>query len=234
MVPIYKSESETNTPEFVERERKKYWEYFREAIQADLALKALRPEAEIHWGFDAARHIDAMDQHALKLRGNYLAYFRARLRVLRHEKAYGQVVESCGAVIFKKELNKDDRTEYGEALDTAVCDALSFLKAKITLRSRRLDGEEERYPNWRSWTFSLLGTVRASMLVLAGTYSFRLRGQRAGQPSPWPQHPERIRDRFDAAPAPAVRIPPHSGGCPPAGHARRGALPNVQTRGQSA
>ncbi len=133
MVPIYEGETDTNTPELVERERKRYWEYFREVIQADLALKALRPESEIHWGFEATQHIDAMDEHARKLRGNYMAYFQARLRVLRHDQTYAQVVQLCEKVVFNKKVTDDDRDEYGEALDATVTDALAFLRAKIAL-----------------------------------------------------------------------------------------------------
>ncbi len=133
MVPIYEGESDTNTPEFVERERKKYWEYFREVIQADLALKALRPEAEIHWGLDATKHIDAIDERARTLRGNYIAYFQGRLRVLRGERSYAQVVESCRKVIFNTRLTDQDQDEYGDGLDVVVRGALDFLNKKIDL-----------------------------------------------------------------------------------------------------
>ena len=132
-VPVYEGERDTNTPELIERERLEYWDWAREVLKATLALNALRPEAEMHWSVEGTKHIDAMDQLARKLRGNYRAYFHHRLRALRGEAEHAQAAEYCKKVIFNTKLTKEDRDEYGELLDAATEDARSFLRRKIDL-----------------------------------------------------------------------------------------------------
>lgn len=133
MVPIFEGERDTDTAEFVERERKKYFEYFREVIRADLALNALRPEAEIHWGPDGTKHIDAMDECARKLRGNYRAYFHARHQIILNKPGYVDATESFRKVVFNTKLADTDKDEFGDTLDVAVGEALAFLRKKIDL-----------------------------------------------------------------------------------------------------
>lgn len=132
-LPIYEGESFENTPDMVERERKEYWNWYREVVKSTLALKALRPEVEIHWDYEGMRHIDAMEDCAKKLRGNYKAYFQAQLHVLRGEAGWAQVVASSRKVLYNPKLADTDKDEYGDALNGTVEAARAFLRHKIDL-----------------------------------------------------------------------------------------------------
>jgi hypothetical protein len=132
-VPTYEGERDANTPEIVERARKEYWTWFREVIRSALALKAIRPEAEIHWGFEATRHIDDIEGHAHKMQGSYSTYYQFRLKVLRGEHGYEKAVESCRTVIFNTKFTDQDKDEYGEALEALVERAREYLKRKIEI-----------------------------------------------------------------------------------------------------
>jgi hypothetical protein len=132
-IPSYAGKKDTDTPEFLERERKEYWNWMRAVVKSVLALKGLRAEAEIHWGVEGTQHIDAMDAMARRLRGGFLAYFHHRLRAVRGEAGYAQAAESDKATIFDLKLTDEDKDEYGDDLDRTVERARSFLKQKIDL-----------------------------------------------------------------------------------------------------
>lgn len=133
MVPIFEGEKmDADTPEFVERERKQYWDYFREVIRADLALKSLRPEVEIHWGFDGIMHINAMDEMVRRLRGGYKAYFQHRQRAVRGDSGFAEFARADMKIIFEMKV-ENGKDEYGDNLDRVVEEARNFLKGKIDL-----------------------------------------------------------------------------------------------------
>jgi len=151
-LPILEHEMTTNTEEFIERERKEYWNWFREVVKSTLALKALRPGAEIHWGDEGTKHIDAMEERARTLRGNYKAYFQAQLHVVRGEVGWSQVVESSRKVLFNTKLLDTNKDQYGDSLDAVVEEARTFLKHKIDLTKLlpRSRPQEEEPPPARS------------------------------------------------------------------------------------
>src|SRR6185295_13781203 len=101
---ISEDEFHTRTPQLVERVRKEYWDWYREVIKSTLALNALRPEAEIHWGPEATNHIAAMDERARKLRGHVQAYFNGQLHVLQGDRGWDEVIKSSRRVVFNMKL----------------------------------------------------------------------------------------------------------------------------------
>jgi len=133
MVPTYEGEEGGDTPTFVERERKKYWEYFGEVVRAALAVHVLRREAELHWQTAATVHFDALDQLARQLRGAVMAYFQNRMRAVSGQPESARYAADVRRIVFNPRLTETDADPYGDALDEAIGDALEFFKHRAAL-----------------------------------------------------------------------------------------------------
>ena len=128
MITLSKAEADDQRAT-LEREYKTYVEWFRDVVRADLALKRLRPEIELHWGDEGTSHVDALDEMARKLRGGYLAYFRHRFRALSGERGFAEAAEKDRLTAF--EPIGDEPDKFGAELGLRVDAATAFLRPRV-------------------------------------------------------------------------------------------------------
>ncbi|HTQ48481.1 MAG TPA: hypothetical protein VMI75_37250 [Polyangiaceae bacterium] len=131
MVPIYEGETGSNTPVFVERERKIYWGYFQEALSATIALREVRPDAEILLGSQATALIDRLAQVAQKLDRGYRAYFEFRARAAAGDQQYTHHADSLKPVIFNLSAISEGKDEFGSEFEATVTETLAFLEGQV-------------------------------------------------------------------------------------------------------
>lgn len=114
------------------RQYKKYEEWFREVIRAALALKDLRPEVEILWGFEGTQHIDALDEMARRLRGGHQAFFSHAFKGVDGDVSMRVLAEKQRNLAFAPLPDEPD--EYGDELAKRVEAARAFLQPKVGRR----------------------------------------------------------------------------------------------------
>jgi hypothetical protein len=122
-------EEANNREAVLSRRYKTYGEFFREVVRADLALRDLRPEIEIHWGMEGTRHIDALDEMARKLRGGQWAYFNHLFKALGGDATMADAAEGDRRIAFAP--TGDGPDEYGEELRRRIDEAVAFLRPKV-------------------------------------------------------------------------------------------------------
>ncbi len=122
---------ERDNPKLLQkREYEKYSEWFREVVRAALALRALRPEVELHWGLDAARRLDELNEMARKLRGGQWAYFHHRWAALEGESGLESTIVHDRTIAFAP--LGEDPDQFGEELDRRLAGVEAWLRPKLT------------------------------------------------------------------------------------------------------